>query len=260
MKALHVLRRVCLGNDSKVAQEIGELEELEELDLSIDDNKAIDKEVLKELALSISKMHSLRWLTIGQHGSSDDGGKILNFLHDLPTPPRLLRTLLITADIENGLPRWIGSLAHLVSFITLRTTLIGEELFDVPCKLPNLKALYLHWDCYRGDELVARSSYKFLALRDLILGGYQPKVIRFEEGSMEMVEMVELWFGARRSIHVVERRIASIEHLTKLKKVTLQCPADNSTLIGTVLEQLKDENDGRSRTNSNQFQITVKYT
>ena len=87
MKALHVLRRVSLGNDSKVAQEVGELEELEELDLSININKAIDEEVLKELALSISKMHSLRWLSIGRHGSSNDGGKILNFLHHLPTPP-----------------------------------------------------------------------------------------------------------------------------------------------------------------------------
>jgi len=61
MKALHVLRRVSLGNDSKLAQEVGELEELEELTISIDINKAIDEEVLNELALSISKMHSLRW-------------------------------------------------------------------------------------------------------------------------------------------------------------------------------------------------------
>lgn len=55
----------CPGNDSKVAQEVGELEELEELYLSIDNNKAIDEEVFKELALSISKMHSLRILFIG---------------------------------------------------------------------------------------------------------------------------------------------------------------------------------------------------
>jgi len=256
MKALHVLRGVSLGDDSKVAQEVGELEELEVLDLSIDINKAIDEEVLKELALSISKMHSLRWLSIGRHGSSDDGGKILNFLHHLPTPPRLLQTLWITGDIANGLPSWIGSLAHLVSFSTEDTTLTGDELFGVVCMLPNLKTLCVVWDCYRGDELAACTSHKFPVLRDLILGGYLPKVILFEEGSMAMLEMLELRFDFRSS-HVAERSIFGIEHLTNLKKVMLDCPGDYHALVDTVLEQMKAENDRRSR--SNQFQIAVKY-
>ncbi|XP_066393733.1 disease resistance protein Pik-2-like isoform X1 [Miscanthus floridulus] len=256
MKALHVLRGVSLGDDSKVAQEVGELEELEELEISININKAIDEEVLKELALSISKMHSLRWLSIGQHGSSDDGVKILNFLHDLPTPPRLLRVLWITSDIINGLPSWIGSLAHLVSFTMLVTTLTDDKLFGVLCMLPNLKTLYMDWDCYRGDELAARTIHKFPVLRDLILGGYLPKVIRFEEGSMAMLEMLELRFD-RRSRHVAERSIVGIEHLTNLKKVMLECRGDYHALVDTVLEQMKAENDRRSR--SNQFQIAVKY-
>jgi disease resistance protein RPM1 len=256
MKALQVLRGVSLGDDSKVAQEVGELEELEELKISIDINKAIDEEVLKELALSISKMHSLRWLSIGQHGSSDDGGKILNFLHHLPTPPRLLRHLWIIGDIVNGLPSWIGSLTHLVSFTTVITTLIDDELFGVLCMLPNLKTLGMDWDCYRGDELAARTIHKFPVLRDLILVGYLPKVIRIEEGSMAMLEMLELRFDSR-SRHVAERSIVGIEHLTNLKKVMLECRGDYHALVDIVLEQMKAENDRRSR--SNQFQIAVKY-
>ncbi|XP_066391659.1 disease resistance protein PIK6-NP-like [Miscanthus floridulus] len=254
MKALHVLRRVSLGKDSKVAQEVGELEELEELDLSIDINKAIDEEVLKELALSISKMHSLRWLYIGQHGSSDDGVKILNFLHHLPTPPRLLQTLSIIGDIANGLPSWIGSLTYLVSFTVLLTTLTNVELFGVLCMLPNLKTLGMDWHCYTGDELAACTSHKFPVLRDLMLGGCLPKVIRFEEESMEMLEIIELSFDGK---HVAERSIVGIEHLTNLKKVMLDCPGDYPALVYTVLEQMKAENDRRSR--SNQFDIAVRY-
>jgi hypothetical protein len=59
MKALCVLSTVCLGNGCKVAQEVGELGQLQELDLSIDNNKTIYEDVLKALALSICKMHSL---------------------------------------------------------------------------------------------------------------------------------------------------------------------------------------------------------
>jgi len=259
MKALHGLHGVSLGDDSKVAQEVGELEELEELDLSIDINKAIDEEVLKELALSISKMHSLRWLSIGRHGSSNDGGKILNFLHHLPTPPRLLRHLCIIGDIANGLPSWIGSLTHLVSFTTEITTLTDDKLFGVLCMLPNLKTLRMDWDCYRGDELAACTSHKFPVLKDQILRGYLPKVIQFEEGSMAMLEMLELGFDSR-SRHVAEGSIVGIEHLTSLKKVTVDGDKDNRALCHAILEQLKAANDRSSRSNSNQFQIAVKYS
>ncbi|XP_066358023.1 uncharacterized protein [Miscanthus floridulus] len=224
------------------------------LGLTIDSNKTIDEEVLEELALSISKMHPHRWLLIGQPGSSDDDGKILNFLHHLPTPPRLLRTLWITF---NGLPRWIGSLAHLVSFTMVRTTLIDDDLFGVLCMLPNLKTLCVGWECYKDrDELVACAIHKFPVL---ILGGHLPKVIQFEEGSMAMLEMLELGFDSR-SRHVAEGSIVGIEHLTSLKKVTVDGDKDNRALCHAILEQLKAANDRSSRSNSNQFQIAVKYS
>jgi len=74
---------------------------------------------------------------------------------------------------------------------------------------------------------------------------------------MEMLEMLELRFDGR-SKHVAERSIVGIEHLTNLKKVMLHCFGDNSALMDAVLEQMKAENDRRSR--SNQFQIAVKYS
>ncbi|WVZ62128.1 hypothetical protein U9M48_011910 [Paspalum notatum var. saurae] len=252
MKALCWLCRVYLGNDPQVARELGELEQLENLDLSVDDGKPIDKDVIKELALSLSMMHSLRKLYIGHKTSDDGSSKILNFLHHLPTPPQLLQHLRITGDMD-GLPSWIGSLTHLVTFTMHDTTITDDELFGVLCKLPNLKTLYVYWICYRGrDDLIARSSHKFPVLKDLILGGYLPKVLRFEEGSMTTLETIQLDFDYN-SADVKERSIIGIEKLTNLKKVTL----DRYNYNPELLEQLKDERDRRSR--SNPFQIIVKY-
>jgi len=112
----------------------------------------------------------------------------------------------------------------------------------------------MYWDCYRGDELDACTSHKFSVLRDLILGGCLPKVIRFEEGSTAMLEMLHLDFDFR-SGHVAERSIVGIEHLTNLKKVMLNCRGNYHALVNPVLEQMKAENDRRS----NQFDIAVKY-
>ena len=136
------------------------------------------------------------------------------------------------------------------------TTVTDVELFGVRCMLPNLKTLYVTCNCYSGDELVACTINKFPVLRDLILEGYLPKVIRFEEESMAMLEMLKLRFDYR-SRHVAERSIVGIEHLTNLKKVMLDCRGDYHALVDTVLEQMKAENDRRSR--SNQFDIAVKY-
>lgn len=252
MKQLRVLGKVCLGNDSQVAREIGELKQLYKLALALHDCKTIYEDVLKELALSLSKMYSLRWLAIGDRSA---GGKVLNFLHQVPTPPRLLKILCITGDIDR-LPRWIGSLTHLVSFTAFRATLTDDHLFGILCKLPNLKTMGVYWRCYNDDrdELVARSSHKFPVLRDLILGGYVPKAIQFEEESMEKLERIELDFDFR----AVERSIAGMEYLTNLKKFTLNGSKDNPELSHAVLEQLKAENERPSR--SNRFQIAVKYS
>jgi disease resistance protein RPM1 len=194
-------------------------------------------------------MHSLQWLWIGHR--SDDG-KVLNFLHHLPTPPRLLRILWIRGDVDR-LPDWVGSLTHLISFTVARTTLTDDEVFGVLCKLPNLKTLYVTWEHYHGDELIARTSHRFPVLRDLIIGRYLPKVVRFEQGSMAMLERLELNF---KSTHMAERSIVGIEQLPNLKKVVLEGKKDNPALNYT-LELLKAGSDGFS--SSNQFQIAVKY-
>jgi len=240
---------------------VGELEQLQVFVVSLEDRKAIvDEDVLKKLALSISKMCSLRWLWIGHRRSDNNNSKqkqVPNFLHHLPAPPRLLQTLWITGDVDR-LPGWIGSLTHLVTFTILDTTLGGYQLLGVVCKLPNLKSLYVTWTRYGDGELVARSSHRFPVLRGVILGGCLPKPIRFEGGSMSTLENLELRFDCR-STHVTERSIVGIEKLTNWKKVTLDGNKDNPALIHAVELLKADGSAGRlSARSKNELQVEVK--
>ncbi|KAK3164399.1 hypothetical protein QOZ80_1AG0017300 [Eleusine coracana subsp. coracana] len=220
MKAFRDVGLVRLRNDAEVAREVGELELLQTLDLHIG-HETIGEEVLRQLALSLSKRYSLRCLSIVDISA----GKILNFLHHISTPPRLLRSLGISGGI-NGLPGWVGSFTYLVDFAMMGTDLVGDELLGALCELPNLKTLYASWKSYREDELVARMKHKFPVLRDLRFGGALPKVIRFEEGCMENLETLELRIRSRE----LETSIIGIERLTNLKMITLKGDKDSPAL------------------------------
>lgn len=74
---------------------------------------------------------------------------------------------------------------------------------------------------------------------------------------MATLETFEMAFDFR-SRHVAERSIVGTEHLTNLKKVTVDGDEDKRALSHAILEQLKAANDDRPR--SNQFQIAIKYS
>ncbi|KAL6880636.1 hypothetical protein ACP4OV_012201 [Aristida adscensionis] len=246
MRALRMVNQACLTNNTQIAQEVGELEQLEMLKLCIN-QEVVDDKVLQVLALSLSKRNSsLRWLCL--RDQSD--GKLLNFLHHLQTPPRLLQILEIRGDMD-GLPRWIGSLTHLVQLFITRTTLVPDHLFNELCKLPSLKTLCVLWKCYGGDELVVRNGHNFPVLHSLIFGGELPDVYPFLEGSMSKLGTLEIDIGNDE----VER-ITGIEHMADLKKVTLKGKKNNLAL-NHALEKLKAESDKRPK--SNQFQVVAKY-
>ncbi|GJN24686.1 hypothetical protein PR202_gb12441 [Eleusine coracana subsp. coracana] len=239
MKALHSVAVARLGNNLKVAEELGELEQLQRLCLFIGP-ETIGEDVLEKLALSLSKRYSLRLLKIGDLSE----GKTLNFLHRLPKPPRLLRSLAINGNIE-GLPSWVGSLTYLVEFTLWQTDLVGDQLFRVLCELPNLKILVVGWKQYGHNELVVCRSHSFPVLRNLVFGGILPKVLRIEKGSMENIETIELRVPYNDELEW------SIEHLTNLRKATLKGNKDSPSL-DLALEQMKAENDKRPK--PNQFQ------
>nr|CAB3467841.1 unnamed protein product [Digitaria exilis] len=249
MKALREVGWVVLEDDAvRVAQEIGELEDLQRLSIYVncDGSKSSGAKVLKELAQSLSKTYSLRSLDMGNIG----WGNELNFLLELPSPPRLLRLLRIAGAIDS-LPNWVESLAYLVEFHMSWAQLVDDQLYGVLCKLPYLKSIWMQRHCYDGRELVARTAHNFPALKNLTgtCDQEMPKVHRFEEGSMSKLEKLELNFHGW-----TEKSVVGIEHLTSLKEVQLTVKRDNPAL-DRALKQLKAESERRP----NQFTVGVKY-
>lgn len=216
MKALRKLSNATVY-DSKVAEEIGELDQLQELAIFVDTTKGIHTKVLQNLACSLSKMYSLRRLDIGNYSCGNWPFKpIMEFLHDVKPPPRLLRYLRICGHFRNGLPQWVGSLTDLAEVEIEWTYLDGVQLFNVLCKLPNLEKLFLGvYFIQKWQDMVAGSSQHFAKLKELTLG-YSPEVppvYRFEQGSMPNLEKLVVNFGNQ------PKQVVGIEHLVKLEEV-----------------------------------------
>ncbi|XP_047078320.1 disease resistance protein Pik-2-like [Lolium rigidum] len=250
MKALREVNNIVIRDNIQVAKEIGDLEGLQGIGLHLDGRSEIHKEVCKHLTASLCRMNALRWLNVGENGGSIDN--TLDYLMDLHSPPQLLRYLRFAGRLSR-LPDWVGALSYLVEFCMSFGYLEGDQPFAVLCKAPNLRIIRLQQNFYRGDELVARTTHKFPALKELRVScPYEfPSVFSFEEGSMTKLEMLELQFSD------CEKSIEGVEHLKKLKEVQLTGSKDNPT-IKSALELLKEESDRRSKDN-NQFIVGVKY-
>ncbi|KAK8459002.1 hypothetical protein SEVIR_2G055000v4 [Setaria viridis] len=251
MKGLRELHNAILENDIEVAKEIGKLEQLQYLTLYIDSYNIDNTEVLECFAKSLSDMHSLRSLNMGDLGWTS----ILKFLHELPTPPRLLRYLRMTGEIGGRLPHWIGSLTCLIEISICWALLSGDEPFGVLCKLPNLKSITLDGKYYTGETLIASTGHNFPALVALDMAPTPsiapfPRVFKIEAGAMPKLETLKFGFD------IYEKSIVGIEHLTNLREVEVTTSKSNSS-ASRALEQLKAER--ASRPESKEFQIAVKY-
>jgi len=251
MKALRQVNKAAVIYDPKVAEEIGELDQLQELAIYVDTRKEMGPEVVKNLACSLSKMYSLRWLDIGNFGCDKwPFNPIMKFLHDVESPPRLLRYLKICGCIDR-LPDWVESLTDLVEFDIGWTYLNGVQLFDLICKLPNLKRMYLGpYFIRKGENMVARCSQLFPELKELTLG-YSPEVppvYIFEQGSMPKLETLVVYFGDQ------PKEIVGMEHLTNLKEVQFDGWRDK---MKHALEELEELN--KKRDVSEQITLRVRY-
>ncbi|TVU41771.1 hypothetical protein EJB05_15319, partial [Eragrostis curvula] len=251
MKELREVAGAVLGNDIQVARELGELEQLQQLDIYINSSPEPSKEVLREFANSLSKAYSLRHLNLGATGYGQVG--VLNFLHDLTAPPPLLRYIRISGCIDGGLPGWIMSLTYLVEFHMAWGGIVGDQLYDVLSWLPHLETIGVERKCYNDNELVARAYHEFPSLVNLNVTSDAPlpKVFKFEERSMPKLETLLVNFADKE-----EKSIVGIEHLHSLKEVKLTGKKDNRAL-NHALEELNVENQRRS--SSSQFRVVVRY-
>ncbi|CAN6171097.1 unnamed protein product [Urochloa humidicola] len=251
MKALRELHLVRLPNDVQVANELGELQNLQHIGIYIDcqDNP----QVLQKLALSLSNLYSLRRLNISNMSYVTGGS--LNFLNDMAAPRQLRLLRLEGVLIGGSLPQWVSSLTSLVKTVIRHTNLTGDHLFDDLCELPKLKTIVMEKDCYVGTELVARPRHGFPALSQLIVSGgwigMNPQVFEFQAGSMVNLETLCVNFGEQ------QRRIDGIENLTtKLREVILVGRNDNASL-GIADEEANRES--RNRGEGHQFRVSVTY-
>jgi disease resistance protein RPM1 len=249
MKALREVERAKVDNE-QVAREVGELGQLRRIFLYYDAQQNL--EVARVLAHSLSKLCSLRSLSIGRWGWGAYDGS-MDIVFDLKSPPRLLRYLYINGQITK-LPDWVSSLSYLAIFGGIWLRLRGDQLFGVLCELPSLESIKLWKDCYLDQELVARTAHHFPMLKTLSVCSNEctyPKVIRFEEGSMVTLEELTVVFTNND-----RRTIVGIHYLTNLKEVHLRGKRSNSSLC-LALEELKGESDRRPR--ANQFLVGVTY-
>jgi len=156
---------------------------------------------------------------------------------------------------DRTLTHWVGLLTNLVEFVIAWAYLRGDTLFDVLCKLPNLKKLTLETDFYADTEIVARTTQSFPVLTELRMFNNHgiPAVYRFEEGSMPKLETLALKF------YVGQQSIVGIEHLTNLKEVQFTGEKDNWAIVEDELKKLKEENARRKRNGSYQLIVKVRY-
>ncbi|CAO1949068.1 unnamed protein product [Urochloa humidicola] len=254
MKALREVGIVRLDNDVEIARGLGELEHLEDIWICIAKN--VSDDVVQEFARSLCKMQSLRRFFVSDDGWED----MLKFLHELKTPPRLLRHMRIGGVVGPTLPAWIGQLTHLVEFRMSWARLKGDELFGVLCKLPSLKRIQVEEFCYVGHALVARTAHRFPSLVSLEVSAHRyedPRELHFEEGSMPKLQLLAIDMVPRDDGAEMETRsIVGIEHLTSLHEVRLT-GVKTSIGLDHALKQVKAENS--KRIGSGQFQVVVKY-
>ncbi|KAM3298496.1 hypothetical protein ACQJBY_040118 [Aegilops geniculata] len=250
MKSLRKANKVIVRSNLEAAREIAELEQLQDLCIYIDSRSDIHQHVHLQLIKSIGKLYSLRCLNIGDFGHDP---KVMDFLHELSSPPRLLRYLRINGGlVQRGLPAWVGLLTNLVEFVIAWASLKGDQLFDILSKLPILRILTLE---YAGAGLVAGgNTHIFPELTDLTLAQHpqNPDVYGFEKGCMPKLERLSLL------INNEELEIVGIENLAKLKEVSVTGKKDNEAMK-IALEELKKENQRRDESNQKQFTVKVTY-
>ncbi|XP_037488040.1 disease resistance protein Pik-2-like [Triticum dicoccoides] len=256
MKALQTVNAVVFGSDADVAEELVNLQQVRELRMDVDCGP-LDLNVRKNLAVSLGKIYSLRWLNITDHpwvNRTDPLGdpQYLDFIHEIDPPPRLLGYLRIGSGISK-LPDWVGSLNYLTELFLSWTYLVGDQLFGPVCKLPNLLGIHLEAYYYVAPELVAQTTHNFPALKNLCLNFdiHFMEVLRFEEKSMSKLEKLQVRFLDKDT-----KILEGMDNLTSLKEVVLEGNRDNPALHRAV-QQLKTMNEKRQK--SDQIKVAVKY-
>ncbi|XP_037423685.1 disease resistance protein Pik-2-like [Triticum dicoccoides] len=146
LKKLQVLEVVDIGRTScKAIKELGELVQLRKLCV---ETEGATKQKCKLLCDAIQKLTCLRSFRV-------DGS--LEWLHDVSSPPPLLRSLKLGGSLGE-IPGWVSNLTHLVK-LYLYSMVIKEEgkIMEILGSLPNLMHLRLGGCPYNREKLAFKT-------------------------------------------------------------------------------------------------------
>uniref|UniRef100_R7W212 Disease resistance protein RPM1 n=1 Tax=Aegilops tauschii TaxID=37682 RepID=R7W212_AEGTA len=210
LKELQILEVVDINQTSKKAvKELGELIQLRKLSIVGKGRFADQKRKILYLCAAIEKLSSLRSLSL------DVGSGSLEWLHNVSSPPALLKKLKLLGDLGGKMPEWVGSLKHLVKIHLEWSRLKEDQVTEMLGKLPKLMLFSLDSYAYVGKKLVFRAE-AFVNLRKLSIDITYPLTeVRFEKGASPKMELIEFSDGDLKS------EIIGINHLPVLKQISL---------------------------------------
>uniref|UniRef100_A0A8R7UZN5 Disease resistance R13L4/SHOC-2-like LRR domain-containing protein n=1 Tax=Triticum urartu TaxID=4572 RepID=A0A8R7UZN5_TRIUA len=203
LKELQILEVVDISRISgKAIKELGELVQLRKLSVV---TQGATKQKCKVLCDAIQKLTCLRSLEV-------DGS--LEWLHDVSSPPPLLRSLKLYG-CPGEISGWFGNLMHLVK-LYLWGSVIKEEdkIMEILGPLPNLMHLRLGKGSYIGEKLAFKTG-AFPNLKQLDIWNIEQMRLIFKEGTSPQLGKIEISFCR------LESGINSIEHLASLNEIWL---------------------------------------
>ncbi|KAF7092849.1 hypothetical protein CFC21_095301 [Triticum aestivum] len=215
LKELQILEVVDIKQTSKKAvKELGELIQLRKLSMVAKGKFAEQNPKILYLCAAIEKLSSLRSLSVDfDYDAANDGS--LEWLHNISSPPPLLKKLKLVGDFKGKMPEWVRCLKHLVKIHLEWSHLKEDQITEMLGELPKLMHLSLRTFAYYGKKLVFRAR-SFLNLRKLSIQQLgKLREVRFENGASPQMEMLEF------SVCNLESGIIGIIHLPVFKQISL---------------------------------------
>lgn len=239
MKSLRTLVGFSLPmSSSKNIEDLGNLKNLVDLCLDcriggMDDHQTSTVTWIAALHSSLVKLRNLKCLYVSSFLVSYCADPLSSF-----APPfRNLKLLHLSGCTFSKVPRWIGDLHNLHS---LR---IGvKEVPKFSCqdvgiigKLPCLIHLQLRISCVLTERLLIGGSTGFSVLKNFLLECDGVSYLTFEAGAMPQLQA--LWLGLD-SNEWDKATPVGMEHLSSLKKITIQTVYSHSTETAEVADDM----------------------
>ncbi|EEC78864.1 hypothetical protein OsI_19218 [Oryza sativa Indica Group] len=205
------LNRVSI---SKLPEQIGELQQLETIDLT--------QTMIKELPKSIVKLKRLLFLLADEVSLPAGVGnmKALQKLYHMKVDNSISSNTLheLQRLTELRIPEWMAMLSS-VTFLNINISHVGEEAFQILGKLPSLLALRIWTKGVAPNEKLIIRNRGFLYLKQFMFYSCNIEMnpLVFEAGAMQNLERFRFNLKARETRNPCRQFFLSIQQMSSLK-------------------------------------------